>query len=57
MRKKKFFEKVKISDLGSKGNSICKTDDGQVLIVKNGVPGDVVDVITYKKRNNTYPAI
>lgn len=54
MRKKKFFEKVKVSDLGSKGNSICKTDDGQVLIVKNGVPGDVVDVITYKKRKNYF---
>ena len=54
MRKKKFFEKVKVSDLGSKGNSICKTVDGQVLIVKNGVPGDVVDVVTYKKRKNYF---
>ena len=54
MRKKKFFEKVKVSDLGYKGNSICKTVDGQVLIVKNGVPGDVVDVVTYKKRKNYF---
>jgi len=45
MSKNKIFLSVKIFDLGSKGQSIAKSDEGIVLMVKNGVPGDVVDIL------------
>ena len=54
MSKNIVFESVKICDIGSKGQSIAKSDDGIVLMVKNGVPGDVVDIKTYRKKKNYY---
>ena len=54
MPKNIVFESVKIYDIGSKGQSIAKSDDGIVLMVKNGVPGDVVDIKTYRKKKNYY---
>ena len=54
MSKNKIFLSVKIFDLGSKGQSIAKSDEGIVLMVKNGVPGDVVDIKTYRKKKNYF---
>ena len=48
------FKKIEIIDVGSKGNSICKNSEGKVIIVKNGVPGDIIDVKTYKKRKKFF---
>ncbi|WP_026302705.1 23S rRNA (uracil(1939)-C(5))-methyltransferase RlmD [Psychroflexus tropicus] len=53
---KKTFEKVEILDAGSKGKGIGRASDGRVLIIDNVVPGDVVDVSTYKKRKSYYQA-
>ena len=53
-RKKKIFNSVEVIDIGSKGQSIAKNDDGIILMVKNGVPGDIVDVETYKKKKNYF---
>lgn len=53
-RKKKIFNSVELIDIGSKGQSIAKNDDGIILMVKNGVPGDIVDVETYKKKKNYF---
>ncbi len=44
------FEKVKVLDAGSKGVSVAKSPEGQVIFIPNVVPGDVVDVRTTKKR-------
>ena len=44
MSKNKLFESLEILDIGSKGQSIAKSKDGIVLMVKNGVPGDIVAV-------------
>lgn len=42
---------ITLTTAGSKGASIGKTSEGKTLLVKNAVPGDVVDVrITKKKR-------
>lgn len=41
-------------DAGAKGKSIAKTPEGQVIFVKNAIPGDVVDIQTFKKRRNYY---
>ena len=53
-KKNKKFSSVEIIDIGSKGQSIAKSDDGIVLMVKKGVPGDVVDIETYRKKKNYY---
>ena len=47
--KKEFFE-VEVIDAGAKGKSIAKAPDGKVIFLNNAVPGDVVDVQTFKKR-------
>jgi len=53
---KKSFEKVEVLDAGSKGKGIGRASDGRVLIIDNVVPGDVVNVSTYKKRKSYYQA-
>jgi len=52
VRKKinKIVEKIYISAAGAKGVSIGKTDDGKVVMVKNAVVGDVVDIEVYKSK-------
>lgn len=56
MRKKKpeTFEKLTIVDAGAKGKAVAKAPDGRVVFVTNAVPGDVVDVQTFKKRRAFY---
>ena len=54
MSKNKLFESVEIFDIGSRGQTIAKSDKGIVLMVKNGVPGDIVDIKTYRKKKNYY---
>lgn len=39
-----------VLDAGSKGVSVAKSPEGQVIFIPNVVPGDVVDVRTTKKR-------
>lgn len=57
-RKKKkeniVFENVVIIDAGAKGVSVAKAPEGQVIFVPNVVPGDVVDVKTFKKRKSYF---
>ena len=54
MSKNKLFESLEILDIGSKGQSIAKSKNGIVLMVKNGVPGDIVDIKTYRKKKNYF---
>lgn len=53
---KKTFENIEVLDAGSKGKGIGRASDGRVLIIDQVVPGDVVDVTTYKKRKAYYQA-
>ncbi len=53
--KRKFHKKITIEDvkldgLADKGKSVGRTQDGMVVFVENGVPGDVVDVLVSKKK-------
>lgn len=48
--KRQVFEQLPVLDAGAKGKSIAKAPDGRVIFLDNAVPGDVVDVMTYKKR-------
>ncbi len=48
------FDTVKVLDAGAKGVSVAKAPDGKVIFIPNVVPGDVVDVQTFKKRKSYY---
>jgi 23S rRNA (uracil1939-C5)-methyltransferase len=52
--KRQLFERVPVIDTGAKGKVIAKTEDGKVLLLNNAVPGDIVDVQTFKKRKNYF---
>ncbi|MGV3459478.1 MAG: 23S rRNA (uracil(1939)-C(5))-methyltransferase RlmD [Flavobacterium sp.] len=48
------FENIRVLDAGAKGVSVAKAPDGKVIFIPNVVPGDVVDVQTFKKRKAYY---
>jgi 23S rRNA (uracil1939-C5)-methyltransferase len=48
------FENIEVLDAGAKGVSVAKAPDGKVIFIPNVVPGDVVDVQTFKKRKSYY---
>ena len=48
------FTNVDVLDAGAKGVSVAKAPDGKVIFIPNVVPGDVVDVQTFKKREAYY---
>ena len=52
--KGKFFEDIQVVDTANKGKSIAKTQDGMTIFLNEGVPGDVVNVKTYKKRKGYF---
>lgn len=52
--KKQVFENIEVLDAGAKGKTIAKAPDGKVIFLPNAVPGDVVDVQTFKKRTAYY---
>lgn len=53
-KRKQLFEHLEVIDAGAKGKTIAKAPDGKVIFLPNAVPGDVVDVQTFKKRKAYY---
>ena len=51
---KKVFENIEVVDAAAKGKTVAKAPDGRVIFLPNAVPGDVVDVQTFKKRKSYY---
>lgn len=51
---KVIFENITVTNAGAKGVSVAKAPDGKVIFLPNVVPGDVVDVQTFKKRKAYY---
>jgi len=49
-KKQKLYKDIKIIDTADKGRSIAKTDDGKIIFIDKGVPGDTVNVNVFKKR-------
>ena len=41
---------LKVHDINAKGMGVAKNEEGQVVFVEDVAPGDVVDVLVYKKR-------
>ena len=54
--KKIEFHKIEIKDAGAKGKCVAIAPDGKIIFINNVVPGDVVDVQTFKKRKKFYEA-
>lgn len=50
------FEDLQVIDAGAKGKAVAKAPDGRVVFIDNAVPGDVVNVQTYRKRKGFYHA-
>ena len=55
-RKKRqpLFTNIEVIDAGAKGKAIAKAPDGKVIFLPNAIPGDVVDIQTFKKRKAYY---
>ena len=51
---KQVFTNVEVIDAGAKGKTVAKAPDGRVIFLSNAVPGDVVDIQTFKKRKAYY---
>ena len=56
-RRTKRFDQVEIIDIGDKGRAIGRKSDGEIILVDHAVPGDVVDVITTRKKKGLWNAI
>ena len=54
--RKKEFQGLKDFDAVAKGKSIAKAPDGKIIFLSDAIPGDVVDVQTFKKRKGYYEA-
>jgi len=54
--KRKEFENIRVKDVGSKGKGIANAPDGRIIFIDQAIPGDEVDVLTYKKRKAYYMA-
>ena len=54
--KHKEFEQLEVIDAGAKGKAVAKAPDGRVVFIDNAVPGDVVNVQTYRRRKGFYHA-
>lgn len=53
-KRNQIFENIEVFDAGAKGKSVAKAPDGKVIFLSNAVPGDIVDVQTFKKRKAFY---
>lgn len=54
--KRVIFENLEVVDAGAKGKAVAKAPDGRVVFIDNAVPGDVVNVQTFKKKKAFYEA-
>ncbi len=52
--KARIFEKLTIVDTAAKGKVVAKTNEGIPIFLSEGVPGDVVDIQTIKKRKGYF---
>ncbi|MBK8388757.1 MAG: 23S rRNA (uracil(1939)-C(5))-methyltransferase RlmD [Saprospiraceae bacterium] len=51
--KAKKVENIEITGIADQGTSVGRTPEGEVIFVFGAVPGDIVDVVIYKKRKKT----
>lgn len=51
IKKNFILEDLEVVDISTEGKAIAK-HDGMVVFIEGGVPGDVVDVMVHRKKNN-----
>ena len=56
-RRNKVFTNVEIIDIADKGMAVGRKPDGEIVLVKDVVPGDVVDVLTLRKKKGLYQCV
>ena len=54
-RKSIFLENIEIIDTASKGKSVAK-HEGRAIFVQGGVPGDICDIVVFKRRKKFWEA-
>ena len=54
-RKPILLENIEIIDTANKGKSVAK-HNGRAIFIQGGVPGDVCDIIVFKKRKKFWEA-
>ena len=52
--KRVVLENLEVIDAGAKGKAVARAEDGRVVFINNAIPGDIVDVQTFKKRKSYY---
>jgi len=55
--RRQHITKIEVIDAGAKGKAVAKAPDGRVVFLSNAVPGDVVDVQTFKKRKAYFEGV
>lgn len=53
-KKQKHFRHLEIIDTAAKGKTLAKTAEGIPIFLSEGVPGDIVDIQTYRKRKGYF---
>lgn len=53
-KKQKKFHQLEIIDTAAKGKTLAKTVEGIPIFLSEGVPGDIVDIETFRKRKGYY---
>lgn len=54
MKFKKLIEIGTVIDIGDKGRAVCKTETNKIVFTDGVVPGDIVELIIYKKRKGNF---
>ncbi|MCM4157996.1 23S rRNA (uracil(1939)-C(5))-methyltransferase RlmD [Gramella sp. AN32] len=52
--RKVILREIEVIDAGAKGKAVAKAEDGKIVFIDNAVPGDIVDVQTFKKRKSYF---
>lgn len=52
--KKRIIPEIEITGIADKGKSVGRDAEGRVIFVDEAVPGDVVDVLVYKKKKGYF---
>ncbi len=53
-KKDKLYHNISITGFGHKAKGVGRAEDGRVLFVEKTAPGDIVDVLVYKRRKSIY---
>jgi 23S rRNA (uracil1939-C5)-methyltransferase len=51
IKKNYVLENLEVIDISTEGKAIAK-HDGLVVFIEGAVPGDIVDVMVHRKKNN-----